>query len=58
MLRTVVNGGAFQGSNSLVQHFGLGAATQVDTLTVYWPSGEVQTLSNVAAGQRMTITEQ
>jgi len=58
LLRTVVNGGAFQGSNSLIQHFGLGAATQVDTLTVYWPSGEVQTLSNVAAGQRMTITEQ
>jgi hypothetical protein len=35
----------------------LGTSTQADTLTIYWPSGMVQTLTNVAGNQRMTITE-
>ncbi len=38
-------------------HFGLGAATQVPTLTVRWPSGHVQVLRDVAADQRLVITE-
>jgi len=58
LLRTVVNGGGYQGSSTLIQHFGLGAAAQVDTLTIYWPSGKVQTVSNTSANQRITVTEQ
>ena len=38
-------------------HFGLGAYREVDTLTVKWPSGVVQTLQHVAADQFLTITE-
>jgi len=38
-------------------HFGLGAHTEVDTLTIRWPSGAVQTLEHVKADQILTITE-
>jgi len=58
LLRWVINGGGYQGNSSLVQHFGLGSATIVDSLTITWPNGTVQTLSNVAADQRLTVTQQ
>jgi hypothetical protein len=29
----------------------------VDKLTIYWPSGSVQTLVNVKADQILTVTE-
>ena len=38
-------------------HFGLGPRTQVDKLTIYWPSGTVQTLEHVKADQILTVTE-
>ncbi|HKD03010.1 MAG TPA: CRTAC1 family protein [Terriglobales bacterium] len=57
LVKTVFNGGTYQGNSTLIQQFGLGTSTQADTLTIYWPSGMVQTLTNVAGNQRMTITE-
>jgi len=38
-------------------HFGLGPHAVVDKLTIYWPSGIVQTLENVKADQILTVTE-
>jgi len=38
-------------------HFGLGAASKADRITVFWPSGIRQVVENVAAGQVVTITE-
>ena len=38
-------------------HFGLGSHTQVDRLTIHWPSGTVQTLENVRADQILQVTE-
>jgi hypothetical protein len=38
-------------------HFGLGDATRVERLDVRWPSGEVETLRDVAADQIVTVTE-
>jgi hypothetical protein len=38
-------------------HFGLGAPTRVDTITVVWPSGIVQTLTNVSANRTITVVE-
>jgi enediyne biosynthesis protein E4 len=38
-------------------HFGLGAHTEVDSLTIRWPSGTVQTLVHVKADQILSITE-
>jgi hypothetical protein len=39
-------------------HFGLGAHTQVREIQVRWPTGSVQTLTNVAAGQILLIRQQ
>jgi hypothetical protein len=49
--------GHFLSQGAAPVHFGLGQQTSVDTLTVKWPSGIVQTLTDVAANQRITITE-
>ena len=38
-------------------HFGLGAATTVDEITVRWPSGSVEKLSKVKADQVVRIVE-
>jgi hypothetical protein len=38
-------------------HFGLGQHIRVDKVTIYWPSGEIQTLDNVAADQILKVTE-
>jgi hypothetical protein len=38
-------------------HFGLGAATTVDLITVRWPSGRVQTLANQAIDHILTVEE-
>ena len=38
-------------------HFGLGAAETISSLTVYWPSGVAQRLSDIAANQILTIVE-
>lgn len=40
-----------------VVHFGLGDSTKVDRLTIRWPSGEVQELTDLAADRHVVITE-
>ena len=54
-MREVRAGGAYGGS--LVSHFGLGDATNVDDLRIEWPSGTVQEFQNVAAKQILTYIE-
>jgi enediyne biosynthesis protein E4 len=44
-----------QGAEPL--HFGLGQATVVDQITVKWPSGVNQILSNISANQEVTVIE-
>ena len=56
-IREVSGGSSQMGQNMLPVHFGLGGAGRVDTVTVRWPSGAVQTLSDVAVNQRLTVTE-
>jgi len=56
-IREVAAGGSNKSQNMLPVHFGLGNADRVDTVEILWPSGTVQTLTNVAANQRLTITE-
>jgi enediyne biosynthesis protein E4 len=52
----------FAGSGYLSQddgriHFGLGAATKADKLTIHWPSGQLQVLDNVAVDRILTVEE-
>jgi hypothetical protein len=57
LLREVRAGGGFLQSNSVPTAIGLGRATQVDELTIRWPSGAVQTLRNVPANQVVRVNE-
>ncbi|MEM6723675.1 MAG: FG-GAP-like repeat-containing protein [Bacteroidota bacterium] len=43
--------------NSLAIHFGLGDASQVDSLVLVWPSGIEMILTNEAVNQRISIIE-
>jgi hypothetical protein len=38
-------------------HFGFGGATMVDSLEIRWPSGQVQTLTDVPVNQTLTLVE-
>ena len=38
-------------------HFGLGTAAHADVVEIRWPSGIVQTITNIAANQVLTVTE-
>jgi hypothetical protein len=38
-------------------HFGLADAAKIDRLTILWPSGQVQTLSDVAANRHIAVEE-
>jgi hypothetical protein len=52
-----INSGGGRWIQPLVAHFGLGDATNVDTLRIEWPSGIVQELTNIVPRQILTITE-
>ena len=51
-----VNGG-YGMQNDTRLNFGLGDATLVERVVIEWPSGIVQTLTNLTAGQILTVEE-
>jgi hypothetical protein len=55
-LREITSGDGFNG-NSLIAHFGLGDATNIEALRIEWPSGTVQVMTNVPTRQSLTIIE-
>src|ERR1017187_10267212 len=54
MLRS---GSSYLSQSELVLTFGLGAQTKADSIEIEWPSGQVDKLSNVNAGQTATVQE-
>ena len=36
-------------------HFGLGRVTEIDSLTVYWPDGQVDVFTDIAVNQQLTV---
>ncbi len=48
---------SYNSSSDKRVHFGLGAATFVDSIELTWPSGIKQVLKNVKADQILTVTE-
>jgi hypothetical protein len=54
MLRS---GSSYLAASELVLTFGLGQQTRADTIEVRWPSGQVDRLFNVNAGQTVVVTE-
>ena len=57
MKRQVSSQTSKPGSNPLWSHFGLGDATQVDSLIIDWPSGEQCVFTNLPVNQFLEITE-
>ena len=53
----VRSGGSYYSQNDLRVHFGLGKAAKAKTVEVRWPSGAVDTLTDVAADQVVVIRE-
>lgn len=55
--RLIRGGGSYLSVSDRRAHFGLGSAKQVESVKVYWPSGQTQTLTNIEANQFLTIIE-
>jgi len=56
-LGEVVSGGSYLSQNDLRIHFGLGEHLSVDKAEVMWPSGKVETLTNLAADRFYVVRE-
>jgi enediyne biosynthesis protein E4 len=54
MLRS---GSSYLSQSELTLTFGLGVQTKADSVEVQWPSGQVDKLSNLNAGQTVTVEE-
>ena len=53
----VHSGGSYLSQNDLRVHFGLAAATKIDSVTIHWPSGTVDTMKNLAADKFYSVLE-
>ena len=51
------SGGSYLSQNDLRVHFGLGAATMIDSVEIRWPSGRVETLTNLAVDKFYSVLE-
>ena len=68
-VKTIVNGqemwqrrdissqSSFCGQNDLRIHFGLGEASSIDSLSIEWPSGLMETYTNVTSNQFLSYIE-
>ena len=50
-------GSSYLSMDSVELEFGLGTATSVDRIVVFWPSGRVQTSENLEADQSIVVVE-
>ena len=55
--REVHAGSAYLSASSLVQHFGMGQETHIDSIHVRWPSGQESTLADLGVDQKLTLRE-
>lgn len=55
--KTVHSGSSYLSQSELVLTFGLGSATKADSVEVKWPSGGVDKLADINAGETVTIQE-
>jgi hypothetical protein len=55
--RWVRSGSSYASSSELKALFGLGSASAAERITVRWPSGMVQTLTNVAGDREILVEE-
>jgi hypothetical protein len=48
---------SFESASDPRLHFGLGAATRIDSITIHWPSGKTDTLGPESADQELVVQE-
>lgn len=53
----VRSGSSYISQNDLRVHFGLGAPSQIDSMTVRWPSGLVERFNGLSVDSIHTLTE-
>ena len=51
------SGSSYLSQSELLLTFGLAAQTKAESVEIHWPSGQVDKLSNVNAGQTITVQE-
>ena len=56
-VQQVLSGSSYLSMDSIDLEFGVGSATVVEEITIYWPSGRVQILKDVSVDQVIGITE-
>lgn len=56
-IREIASGRSNMGQNMRAAHFGLGHASKADSVTIRWPSGVVQTLTDIDVNQKLTVIE-
>jgi enediyne biosynthesis protein E4 len=57
-LREISGQNSFNSQNSLRVHFGLGDASTIDSLIIFWPSGETSVYTNLNADNFYTYEEE
>ena len=56
-VRQLVLARGYMSSSEPMVHFGLGADTMIKRLTIAWPSGHVQSFTDLPVDRRFTVTE-
>ncbi len=56
-VREVRSGESYGIMTSMVLHFGIGDATEVDSLRIRWPNGAVETMCGIGVNQTLFLTE-
>jgi hypothetical protein len=51
------SGGSYLSQSDLRIHFGLGTAKKIDKVEVRWPSGSIETFSDLAGDQSYSVLE-
>jgi hypothetical protein len=51
------SGGSYLSQNDLRVHFGLGTATKIDSVEIRWPSGKVESLTNLDVDHFYSVLE-
>ena len=57
-IREVYAGESYMSTNSFIVEFGVGDATQVETLQVTWLNGDIQKLHNIPVNQRVRVKQE
>ena len=53
----IFSGGSYLSNHDFRVHFGLNEATKIDSLEIKWPSGKVETITNLKADQFYAVLE-